>query len=241
MKFKKSRVFLSVVVPAYNEEKRFGPVLKPVVHYLDKNYPNYELIIVNDGSKDKTEQVVREAIVGLPKVQLVSYSPNHGKGYAIRTGVAKTSGELVLFMDADLSTPLTEIPKIIKILQDGNDVVIGSRGDGDNVKKNAPIFRRLASFVFDQIKFFMVGLREFKDTQCGFKIYKGDVARRLFAKGKIDRFMFDSEILYLAQKYKYKIAEIPVIWADVEGSHVRFWEGIVNMFRDLWSIRRLHG
>lgn len=239
--YMKSKAFLSVVIPAYNEAKRFGPLLKPVVQYLDKNYPNYELIIVNDGSNDNTEQVVRGIVVGLSKVQLVSYTSNRGKGYAIRTGVAKTSGELVLFMDADLSTPLTEIPKIIKILHNGNDIVIGSRGGGDNVKKNAPIFRRLASFVFDQIKFLMVGLREFEDTQCGFKIYKGEIARKLFAKGKIDRFMFDAEILYLAQKYKYKIAEIPVTWADVPGSHVRFLEGIVNMFRDLWRIKRLHG
>lgn len=225
---------LSVIIPAYNEAERLGPHLGSVVDYLKNNYPNSELIVVDDGSSDQTASVVRKY-----KVQLISYSPNRGKGYAIRTGVAQSHGAMVLFMDADLSTPLSEIPKIIKALK-GNDIVIGSRGGGDNVKKSAPIFRRIASFVFDQIKFALVGLQEFKDTQCGFKIFRGDVARRLFAKGQIDRFMFDAEILYLAQKEGLKIAELPVTWADVPGSHVRFWEGLVNMFRDLWRIRQLH-
>lgn len=226
---------LSVIIPAYNEAKRFGPHLKSVLKYLNKNYPSFELIIVDDGSNDITAEIVRREKI----VKLISYAPNRGKGYAIRAGVAIARGKLVLFMDADLSTPLTEIPKIIKVLGD-NDIVIGSRGNGDNVKKNAPLFRRLASFVFDQIKFFMVGLRRFKDTQCGFKIFKGDIAQKLFSQAKIDRYMFDVEILYLAEKSGLRIVELPVTWADVPGSHVRFWEGIVNMFRDLWRIRQMH-
>lgn len=220
---------LSVVIPAYNEARRLGPHLGSVIDYLNKSYPGYELIVVDDGSTDDTASVVQKY-----KVQLISYSPNRGKGYAIRTGVAATTGKMVLFMDADLSTPLTEIPKIIKVLG-RNDVVIGSRG-----KSDAPLYRQIASLVFDQIKFIMVGLRRFKDTQCGFKLFRGDVARRLFAKGRIDRFMFDVEILYLAEKSGYKIVELPVTWADAPGSHVRFWEGLINMFRDLWRIRQLH-
>ncbi|MEK7164159.1 MAG: dolichyl-phosphate beta-glucosyltransferase [Patescibacteria group bacterium] len=226
---------LSVIIPVYNEAKRFGPHLKSILKYLNKNYPSFELIVVDDGSNDMTAEIIRREKI----VKLISYTPNRGKGYAIRTGVAVAKGKLILFMDADLSTPLTEIPKIIKVLGN-NDIVIGSRGSGDNVKKNAPLFRRLASFVFDQIKFFMVGLRRFKDTQCGFKIFKGDIAQKLFSQAKIDRFMFDVEILYLAEKSGLKIVELPVTWADVPGSHVRFWEGIINMFRDLWRIRQIH-
>lgn len=220
---------LSVIIPAYNEAKRLGPHLNEVVAYLKTNYPGSELIIVDDGSTDETASVVKKH-----KVKLISYLPNRGKGYAIRTGVSATTGEMVLFMDADLSTPLTEIPKIIKVLGN-NDIVIGSRG-----KSDAPFYRQIASFIFDQIKFIMVGLRRFKDTQCGFKIFKGDVARRLFAKGQIDRYMFDAEILYMAERSGLTIVELPISWADVPGSHVRFWEGLINMFRDLWRIRQLH-
>lgn len=225
---------LSVIIPAYNEEKRLGPNLGPVLKYLHKHFPNFELIIVDDGSTDNMAKSIRKAILSEPKARLISYKPNRGKGYAVRKGVLASLGKQVLFMDADMSTPIGEIPKILKML--GNaDIVIGSRG-----KSDAPPFRQVASFVFDQIKYILVGLREFKDTQCGFKAYRGDIARQLFAKSRIDRFMFDVEILYLAEKYKLKIIEISVKWADMPDSKVRFWEGIVNMFRDLWRIRQLH-
>lgn len=226
---------LSIVIPAYNEQERLGPHLYEVLDYLDEHYPKYELIIVDDGSRDNTANTVTKAIKNEPRAQLISYQPNHGKGYAIRTGVAATHGERVLFMDADLSTPLTEIPRILEVLKDV-DIVIGSRANSKSIKK-APVFRQLASYIFDQIKYLMVGLRQFKDTQCGFKAYKGEVARRLFAKGKIDRFMFDAEILFLAQKEGLNIKELSVTWADAPGSSVRFWEGIYHMFRDLWRIR----
>ncbi len=229
-----SNLNLSIIIPAYNEEKRLGPNLKPVLKYLDTNYPGYELIIVDDGSADHTVQAVSKAIINEPRAKLIAYSPNRGKGYAVRAGVLASHGDLVLFMDADLSTPLAEIPKILAKLKNA-DIVIGSRGQSD-----APLGRRLASFIFDQIKFIMVGLRNFKDTQCGFKAFKGDVARKLFVKSQIDRFMFDVEILYLAQKRKLRIIEMPVVWADMPDSKVRFWEGVINMFRDLWRIRRLH-
>lgn len=229
---------LSVIIPAYNEEKRLGPNLKPVLKYLDVHFPNYELVIIDDGSTDNTVQTVSKEIINNTKVKLIAYQPNRGKGYAVRTGVMASKGDLVLFMDADLSTPLEEIPHIIELLKN-YDVVIGSRGIS-KVVKQAPIHRRLASFIFDQIKYFMVGLRRFKDTQCGFKVFRGPIARQLFAKSQVDRFMFDVEILYLAEQRGLRIGEMPVAWADVPGSHVRFFEGVVNMFRDLWRIRSLH-
>ena len=225
---------LSVVIPAYNEEKRLGPNLGPVLKYLHKNYPGFELIVVDDGSTDNMAKSVKKAILSEPKARLISYNPNRGKGYAVKQGVLASVGKQVLFMDADMSTPISEIPKILKML-DNADIVIGSRG-----KSDAPPFRQMASFVFDQIKYVLVGLREFRDTQCGFKAFDGDIARRLFAKSQIDRFMFDVEILYLAQKMKYRIIEMPVSWADMPDSKVRFWEGVVIMFRDLHRIRQLH-
>jgi len=232
-----SKSLLSIVIPAYNEAERLDPHLGPVLKYLDDNYPSYELIIVDDGSKDATAKKVAAAIASEPRAKLISYTPNRGKGYAVKTGVLATHGDSVLFIDADLSTPLSEIPRILKLLT-GADIVIGSRGkDSSTVSKPAPLYRRLASVTFDQIKFALVGLRQFKDTQCGFKVFRGQIARRLFGQSQIERFMFDAEILYLAQKQKLRIREMPVAWADVSGSHVKFWEGIINMFRDLIRIR----
>ncbi len=228
---------LTVVIPAYNEASRLNQHLKSVQEYLKENYPGYELILVDDGSTDNTSSIISESIKTNSGAKLISYTPNRGKGFAVKTGVRASHGDVVLFMDADMSTPLSEIPKILKMLN-GADIVIGSRGRSDSkISKRPPIYRRLASSAFDQIKFAMVGLREFADTQCGFKVYRGDIARKLFGQSQIDRFMFDAEILYLAQRAKYKILEMPVSWADAPGSHVRFWEGIINMFRDLWRIK----
>ena len=225
---------LSIIIPAYNEEKRLGPNLEPVLKYLHDNFPDFELILVDDGSTDNMARSVKEAIKDESRARLISYFPNRGKGYAVRQGVMTSVGKEVLFMDADLSTPLTEIPKILNILNK-SDIVIGSRG-----KSDAPLVRQIASFIFDQIKYTMVGLRRFRDTQCGFKAYKGNIARKLFAKSRIDRFMFDVEILYMAEKEKLDIIEMPVQWADMPDSKVHFWEGVVNMFRDLWRIRQIH-
>lgn len=231
---------LSVTIPTFNEAKRSGGNFGQVISYLQKRFPNFELIIVDDGSLDDTAAVISKSISGQPQARLISYQPNHGKGFAVRTGVLASRGDQVLFMDADLSTPLSEIPRILHQLKSA-DIVIGSRGKADSrIKIPPPFHRKLASFIFDQIKFAMVGLRQYKDTQCGFKAFRGSVARDLFAKSQINRFMFDVEILYMAEKAKLTIQEIPVTWADMPDSTVRFWEGVVSMFRDLWRIRTLH-
>ncbi len=228
---------ISVIIPSFNEEKRLGPHLDPVLEFFRSRYPDFELIIVDDGSSDATAHTVSAVIAKEPRARLISYHPNRGKGYAVRTGVLASRGDPVLFMDADLSTPLSEIPKILAALP-GADIVIGSRGQAKSqINKRPPLFRRLSSLIFDQIKYSLVGLRRFKDTQCGFKVFRGPIARQLFAKSQIDRFMFDVEILYLAEKAGLVIREMPVTWADAPGSTVRFWEGVISMFRDLWRIR----
>ena len=235
-----AKPLLSVIIPAYNEAGRLEPNLESVLKYFRAHYPNHELIIVDDGSSDGTAAAVKRAIVGDASSRLITYRPNRGKGHAVRAGVLASRGDPVLFMDADLSTPLSEVSKILKFLH-GADIVIGSRGQPKSqINKRPPLFRRLASFIFDQIKYSLVGLRRFKDTQCGFKVFRGSIARQLFAKSQIDRFMFDVEILYLAEAAGLVIREMPVTWADAPGSTVRFWEGVVNMFRDLWRIRSLH-
>ncbi|HRF49524.1 MAG TPA: glycosyltransferase family 2 protein [Anaerolineales bacterium] len=233
---------LSVVIPAYNERERLGQGLAEVLAFLNRHTPDFELIIVDDGSQDGMADVVRAAIALEPRARLITYKANRGKGYAVRTGVLDSHGDPVIFMDADLSTPLSEIPRILERLAvSGADIVIGSRGLPEaDIRQKPPLGRRIASRIFDEIKHALVGLRGLHDTQCGFKAFRGNVARRLFDLSRVDRFMFDVEILYLAERAGLSIVEFPVAWADMPGSKVRFLEGVINMFRDLWRIRRMH-
>ncbi len=231
---------LSVIIPAYNEALRLGPRLGQVLDYLRAHYPEFELIVVDDGSRDGTADLAQAALRDEPRARVISYQPNRGKGCAIRAGVRASRGAVVLFTDADLSTPLAEIPRALAVLREC-DLVIGSRGlPQADIRVRPPLHRRAASAIFDAVKHLMVGLWRYADTQCGFKVYRGGVARQLYALSEIDRFMFDVEILYLAERAGLRIREMPVRWADVAGSKVRFWEGVVSMFRDLWRIRRLH-
>ncbi len=231
---------LSIIIPAYNEAERFGPHIPAILAYLNARYPAFELLVVDDGSTDRTAAVVRAALADEGRARLISYQPNRGKGYAIRTGVLASRGDQVVFLDADLSTPLEEIPRALAELQ-SVDVVVGSRRlPGSDIRVQPPLYRRLATFIFDTIKHLMVGLWHISDTQCGFKAFRGEAARQLFALGQVDRFMFDVEILYLAERAQLRLKEIPVRWADAAGSKVKFWEGVTHMIRDLWRIRRLH-
>ncbi len=233
-------VALSVIIPAYNAARRLPPHLGSVLAYLRAHYPAFELIVVDDGSRDETAEAVRSALAGEPRARLLAYQPNRGKGYAIRTGVLASHGRSVVFLDADLSTPIEEIPAALERLQHA-DVVVGSRDlPASDIRAPQPLYRRLASEIFKWVRFLMVGLWGISDTQCGFKAYRGVVARQLFALAGVDRFMFDVEILYLAERAGLRIEEMPVQWADAPGSTVRFWEGLGNMVRDLWRIRWMH-
>ena len=231
---------LSVVIPAYNEEARLPPHLGAVLAYLRANYPAFELIVVDDGSRDGTVAAVTAALAGEARARVVAYTPNRGKGYAIRTGVLATRGAQVVFLDADLSTPIDEIPRALEQLRQA-EIVIGSRDlPLSDVRVPQPLSRRVASDLFKWVRYLMVGLWRISDTQCGFKAYRGPVARQLFALAQIDRFMFDVEILYLAERAGLRIIEMPVRWEDSPGSKVRLGEGLQNTLRDLWRIRRLH-
>jgi len=233
-------VALSVIIPAYNEAQRLPPHANGLLAYLRAHYPAFELIVVDDGSRDNTAGVVRAALAGEPRARLLAYQPNRGKGYAIRTGVLASHGAAVVFLDADMSTPIEEIPAALARLAQA-DIVIGSRDlPSSNIRAQPPLFRRLASELFKWVRYLIVGLWDISDTQCGFKVYRGPVARQLFALARVDRFMFDVEILYLAERAGLRIAEIPVLWTNSPGSKVRFWEGLVNMIRDLWRIRWQH-
>jgi dolichyl-phosphate beta-glucosyltransferase len=232
---------LTVIIPAYNEQQRLPQHLGHVLAYLREHYPSFELLVVDDGSRDSTAEAVRAALAGEPRARVLAYQPNRGKGYAIRHGIQASRGARVVFLDADLSTPIEEIPRALEQLQQA-DVVIGSRDlPSSSIRVQQPLFRRLASEIFKWARYLMVGLWRLSDTQCGFKAYRGPLARQLFALAQVDRFMFDVEILYLADRAGLRIVEMPVQWQDAPGSKVRFWAGLRDMVRDLWRIRRLHG
>lgn len=231
---------LTVVIPVYNEEGRLSANLKLVLTTLKNLTGSFELIVVDDGSTDGTPGLVERQLQDEPCARLISYVPNRGKGYAVRTGILQSSGEQVLFLDADLSTPADEIPRALELLE-GADLVVGSRALPDSrIAVRPPLYRRAATAVFELVKHLLVDLWDISDTQCGFKAYRGAVARALYRQAQVDRFMFDVEILYLARQAGLKIVEMPVRWADVSGSKVRFLEGVVHMVRDLVRIRLLH-
>src|SRR5919108_2458526 len=203
-------LYLSIIIPAYNEAERIGSSLCVIVEYLQAQPYPFELIVVDDGSRDATIQVVKAMPCAKEKMRLITYTPNRGKGYAIRQGVLASCGEYVLFMDADLSTPVAEIANAFALAND-HDIVIGSRALNDSqVVVYQPIYRRIGAMIFNLLRDSLVGagIGRFKDTQCGFKLFRGDLARQIFSQTQVDGFMFDVEILYIALKWNLKIAEL---------------------------------
>ena len=238
----KNAVELSVIVPAFNEAARIMPGVQAIMGFLREGGRSWELIVVDDGSTDATAEIVEQAIGGEVRARLIQYRPNRGKGFAVRTGVLAATGMWIVFLDADLSTPVEEIDRAMPRLQSGVDLVVGSRAHPDaRIERKSPLFRRMASAVFDRMRNAIVGLRQFSDTQCGFKAARGDAVRPLYERAVIERFMFDVEILYLAKRAGLRMEELPVRWADSSGSTVRLFPGVYRMFRDLLRIRRVHG
>ena len=230
--------YLSVVIPAYNEQMRIGKTLDKTLEYLQAQDYSYELIVVDDGSSDDTTAVVSSYIKDNPRMRLVSYPVNAGKGKAVRRGVMDSKGEYVLFMDADYSTPIQELEKGFAELERGADIAIGSRGmDPDTVVAKQPYYRQLAARIFNTIAFVWLSLSEFKDTQCGFKVFGGDVARRIFSIMRVDGYMFDVESLYLAKKMGYTIKEFPVKWENDPSSKLRIIYDTARMIKHLAQIR----
>jgi dolichyl-phosphate beta-glucosyltransferase len=236
--------FLSVIVPAYNEEKRIGDSLTFLLAYLQKQTYTWEMIVVDDGSRDKTVQVIESRIQGIDHARLIACQPNRGKGFAVRQGMLVSTGERVIFTDADLSTPVTEIENALAHLDHDCDLVIGSRAiAGSAIARYQPLYRRMGSRIFNFLRDGIVGvdISRFKDTQCGFKAFHGAVAHDLFNRMSINGFMFDVEMLYIALKLGYRIGEMPVHWQDVPGSKVRLIRDTLRMFRDLARIRFKYG
>jgi dolichyl-phosphate beta-glucosyltransferase len=241
-----SRPFLSVVVPAYNEERRLPQTLQTIADYLARQSYASELIVVDDGSVDRTAQLVETFCATHPNVKLIR-NDHRGKGYAVRTGMLAAKGHIVLFSDADLSTPIEEIAEMLPWFERGYGVVIGSREGKGARRIKEPFYRHLMGRAFNLIVRLLT-VRGIDDTQCGFKAFRDDVARDVFSRMKLygenakrvtDAMVtgFDVEVLYLAQKAGIKIKEVPVEWRYGNETKVNPLKDSWRNFRDVVMVR----
>jgi len=241
-------MLLSLIIPAYNEADRIGPSIEKAFRYFESVDYDAEIVAVDDGSSDRTVGAIKEAFdrkpAGLDRVttRVIPLGANAGKGAAVRRGMIEAKGKVRIFTDADFSTPVHEIAKILPLISSGDfDVVIGSRAaEGRTlVKKHQPWYREAMGRFYNVIVQLLV-FRGIKDTQCGFKGFSADAAQILFSKQKVNGFSFDVEILFLARRNGYRIKEIAIEWYNDERSTVGAVTDSAKMFWELLRIRKLH-
>jgi dolichyl-phosphate beta-glucosyltransferase len=240
--FDKPTLKLSIIAPAYNEQDRVCGMLDETLQYCEERHKSdksftFEIIVVNDGSKDKTEQVVKQYIEkndqGRDVLRFISLKQNRGKGYAVKQGVLKSRGEYVLFADSDAATDIRDLVKLEKNI---TDIAIGSRAHmkESNVQRN--FFRNIVSNMSHYLTRYVAGIYVAKDTQCGFKLFKRDIAKVLFTNLNSDRWVFDIDLLHMSQKLGYQVSEVAVNWMEKEGSKLTVW-GMATTARDLLLVR----
>lgn len=231
-------MYLSVIIPAYNEEKRLPKTLEEIDKYLRKQDYDYEILVVNDGSKDKTVEIAKGLISKIKNLIVTGYKKNRGKGYAVRFGMLEAKGDYRLFTDADNSTSIDHVEKIWPEFKKGFDIIIGSRDiKGAVLDPPQPWIRKLIlGEGFKLYRKIIIGLWGIEDTQCGFKCFTKKATEKIFQKCRINRFAFDPEFLVIAKKLGYKIKEIPIYWKNDPESKVKF-KSIIKMALDLIKIR----
>jgi len=203
---------LSVVIPTYNESKNITGTIGKIEEYFKKEKINGEIIVVDDASRDDTVKKVKEIAKSQKNLLLVEMERNYHKGWPVKIGILKARGDYIMYTDADLSTPIEEAGKLKKAISSGADIAIGSRvhEGGVDLRKSQPFYRQVLGKIFSNLKNFLIP--DIADSQCGFKMYKKDAAKELFEKQRIKNIIFEVEILYLAKKLNYKIAQVPVEW-----------------------------
>ena len=232
-------------MPAYNEEARIGDSLRQIGRYAAEQPYTTELIVVNDGSRDATPQVVEKEAAFLPpnvEFRLLSHFPNRGKGAAVKEGCLAAQGDYVLFTDADLAAPIDEWDKLKKALESGYDLAIGSRihAGGHDMRASQPLYRRLLGKAY-HLMVVILAVRGIPDTQCGFKVMTREAAQALLPLQQLTGIVFDTELLYLAQRRDMRIAQVPVEWSNVGGSRMRVTlKQAIKVLWDLLSIRPRH-
>lgn len=217
-----NKVYLSVIIPVYNEENRLNKTLEEADAYLKTQSYSYEIVVVNDGSQDNTVQLVEKAKLKIANLRLLDNQENHGKGFVVKQGMTEVLGQYRLFSDADNSVSINQIEKIWPVLEQGYKVVIGSRTiKGAVISPSQPWLRRLVGKTGNLMIQTIGGLSGIWDSQCGFKCFTADSAQNIFNKITINRWGFDVEALILAKKLGYQVKEIPVIWKNNIESRVR--------------------
>lgn len=227
----------SIIIPAYNESARVGATLEKVLAHVAERGWDAEIIAVDDGSRDDTVAIIRSYAEKHPGLRLLQNPGNRGKGYSVRNGMLHARGEMLLFSDADLSSPIEEADKLFGAIAEGADIAIGSRWlRSDLQTQRQPLYRQLFGRVFNLLLRTILGLN-FKDTQCGFKVFTRHAAQAIFPLQSIERWGFDPELLYLAKKFKFKVVEVPVAWAHSEGTRISPLRDGTLMFLEMLKIR----
>ncbi|MBY0356612.1 MAG: glycosyltransferase family 2 protein [Candidatus Obscuribacterales bacterium] len=227
---------LSVIIPAYNEESRLPATLASVCDFLGGRGRSFEVLVVDDGSDDATTDMVMSYGQKHPEVRVLSYQPNRGKGYAVRTGIMAAKGDYLLIDDADGSSPIAEVERLEKAIAGGADVAIGSRAKPDESRKvEALAHRKFVGNTFNYIVQSLL-LPGILDTQCGFKLFKREIARDVFSVNRIDGFGFDVEVLHIARTRNYKIAEVAINWVNMEGSKVNVLVDSPKMLVEVFKV-----
>jgi len=232
-----STLTYSFVIPAYNESARIRPTLDEMLRYSEQHNWDIAILVVDDGSRDDTSAIVLEYSKTHPQISLVASSSNHGKGFSVRAGMLHARGDICLFTDADLSSPIAEAQHLFDVIAQGADIAIGSRWlDPELQTQRQPLYRQLLGRIFNLALRLILGLN-FADTQCGFKAFRRDAAQRIFPLQKIERWGFDPEILFLARKAGLVVKEVPVVWAHSEGTRLHPFRDGMHMFFDVLRIR----
>jgi glycosyltransferase involved in cell wall biosynthesis len=230
--------YYSIVIPAYNESERIGASLERILAFIAQSNWSAEIIVVNDGSRDNTAAVVNEFARRNPAIRLIENPGNRGKGYTVRNGMMNASGQVLLFTDADLSSPIEESVKLFGLIESGQaDIAIGSRYLDRNLQiRKQPLYRRMLGRAFNLALRTILGL-SYVDTQCGFKAFSRKGAMTIFSAMKIEGWGFDPEILFLAKRYGLRVAEVPVSWAHDHRSKINPALDGARMFGELMRVR----
>ncbi len=227
----------SIVIPAYNEEIRIEATLDRVLEYVYAQKWNAEILVVNDGSRDATRDTILRYAAAHPMLRLVDNPGNHGKGFSVRNGVLHSKGELIVFTDADMASPIEESEKLLAALERGADVAIGSRWlDPSLQTRRQPFYRRVLGRIFNLALRVILGMR-YRDTQCGFKAFKRTAAQAVFPLQIIERWGFDPEIVFLARRLGFRVDEVAVKWAHQENTKISPIKDGMRMFTELLKIR----
>jgi glycosyltransferase involved in cell wall biosynthesis len=227
----------SIIIPAYNESARLGTTLDRVLNHVAAQHWDAEVIVVNDGSQDDTAEMVLARARANPALRLVENPGNHGKGYSVRNGMLRAEGEIRLFTDADLSSPIEEANKLFGAIEAGADIAIGSRWlQPETQAQRQSLLRQFYGRTFNLVLRILLGLR-FKDTQCGFKAFNRSSAQRLFSMQTIEGWGFDAELLYLGDRLGLNVKELPVVWSDAEGTRIHPLRDGLHMIAEVLTIR----